>query len=153
MTDLTAVDKVLQTHNHDKSMLVAILQDAQEQYRYLPKEVLTQISIKLEVPMSEIYQVVTFYKAFSLKPRGKHICSICMGTACHVRGAPLILETVKKHLDVEPGQNTKNMQFTLNTVNCVGACAVGPVVQVDNTLYGNLTSMKSIQLLKKFEKD
>jgi NADH-quinone oxidoreductase subunit E len=153
MTDLTAVDKVLQTHNNDKSMLVGILQDVQEHYRWLPKEVLTRISEQLQVPMSEIYQVVTFYKAFSLKPRGKHVCSICMGTACHVRGAPLILETVKKHLDVEPGQNTKDMQFTLNTVNCVGACAVGPVVQIDNTLYGNLTSIKSVQLLKKFEKD
>lgn len=153
MTDLTTVDKVLQTHNNDKSMLVGILQDVQEHYRWLPKEVLIHISTKLDIPISEIYQVVTFYKAFSLKPRGKHVCSICMGTACHVRGAPLILETVKKHLDVEPGQNTKNMQFTLNTVNCVGACAVGPVVQVDNTLYGNMTSMKSIQLLKKFEKD
>jgi NADH-quinone oxidoreductase subunit E len=151
--DLTAVDKVLQAHNNDKSMLVGILQDVQEHYRWLPKEVLTQISTKLDVAMSEIYQVVTFYKAFSLKPRGKHVCSICMGTACHVRGAPLILETMKKHLDVEPGQNTKDMQFTLNTVNCVGACAVGPVVQVDNTLYGNLTSIKSVQLLKKFEKD
>lgn len=151
--DLTAVDKILQTHNNDKSMLVGILQDVQEHYRWLPKEVLTHISEKLEVPMSEIYQVVTFYKAFSLNPRGKHVCSICMGTACHVRGAPLILETMKKHLEVEPGQNTKDMQFTLNTVNCVGACAVGPVVQVDNTLYGNLTSMKSVQLLKKFAKD
>ncbi|MEO0074618.1 MAG: NAD(P)H-dependent oxidoreductase subunit E [candidate division WOR-3 bacterium] len=151
--DLTIVDKILQTHNNDKSMLVGILQDIQEHYRWLPKEVLKHVSSKLNVPLSEIYQVVTFYKAFSLKPRGKHVCSICMGTACHVRGAPQILETVKKHLGVEAGQNTDDMQFTLNTVNCVGACAVGPVVQIDNNLYGNMTSIKTVQLLKKYAKD
>jgi NADH-quinone oxidoreductase subunit E len=151
--DLTKVDKILTNHKNDKAMLVAILQDVQDEFRYLPKEVLNHISKSLNIPMPEIYDVSTFYKAFSLKPRGKHICSICMGTACHVRGSPVILETAKTHLKIEPGQNTPNMQYTLNTVNCVGACAVGPVIQVDGSLYGNLTSMKTIQLLKKFEKD
>lgn len=151
--DLNKVNNILANHKNDKAMLVAILQDMQDEFRYLPKEVLNYISKALDIPLPEIYDVATFYKAFSLKPRGKHICSVCTGTACHVRGAPVILETAKTHLKIGPGQNTPNMQYTLNTVNCVGACAVGPVIQVDSTLYGNLTSLKIIQLLKKFEKD
>lgn len=151
--DLTKVDKILERHKNDRAMLVAILQDVQDEFRYLPKEVLNHISQKLEIPMPEIYDVSTFYKAFSLKPRGKHMCSVCMGTACHVRGAPVILEAAKTYLKIEPGQNTPDLQFTLNTVNCVGACAVGPVIQMDGSLHGNLTSIKTIQLLKKFAKD
>ncbi len=151
--DLNKVNNILANHKNDKAMLVAILQDIQDEFRYLPKEVLNYISKALDIPLPEIYDVATFYKAFSLKPRGKHICSVCMGTACHVRGAPVILETAKTHLKIEPGQNTPDMRYTLNTVNCVGACAVGPVMQVNSTLYGNLTSLKIIQLLKKFEKD
>ncbi|MEO0084768.1 MAG: NAD(P)H-dependent oxidoreductase subunit E [candidate division WOR-3 bacterium] len=153
MIDLNKVDEILKKHNNDRSMLVAILQDIQDEFHYLPKEALYHLSKQLTLPLPEIYDVATFYKAFSLKPRGKHTCNVCMGTACHVRGSPVILETAKNYLQIEPGQTTKNMQFTLNTVNCVGACAVGPVIQIDNELYGNLTSVKTIQLLKKFEKE
>ncbi len=151
--DLTKVDKILEHHKNDRAMLVAILQDVQDEFRYLPKEVLNYVSQKLEIPIPEIYNVATFYKAFSLKPQGKHICSVCMGTACHVRGAPVILETMKSHLKIEPGQTTPDNKFTLKTVNCVGACAVGPVADIDGVQYGNLTASNAITLLKKIGKE
>ena len=111
--------------------LIHILHKIQAEYGYIPSQALSSISKHLKISESEIFGVLTFYKAFSLKPRGKHLVTICMGTACHVRGAPMILDELKRQLSIEPGETTEDDLFTLETVNCVGACALGPIVISD----------------------
>jgi NADH-quinone oxidoreductase subunit E len=142
------VNKVLAKHNNDASMLVAILQDVQTELNYLPKEALVTISECLNVPLSRVYSVVTFFKAFSLKPRGRHSIHVCMGTACHVRGAEKVLDKLETDLCLCAGETSTDMQFTLETVNCVGACALGPVVVVDNEYVGQVTTDKVKSILE-----
>ena len=132
------VKQVLQKHQHDKSLLVDILQDIQAEVGYLPKETLEETSRGLEVPLSRVYSVATFFKAFSLKPRGRHLISVCMGTACHVRGAGKVLESLEKSLGVKSGETTTDLKFTLETVNCVGACALGPMVIIGEDYHGEM---------------
>jgi NADH-quinone oxidoreductase subunit E len=132
------VEAILERHQHDKGMLVAILQDIQAEYNYLPKEALQKVSENLEVPFTRIYSVATFFKSFSLKPRGRHLVSVCMGTACHVRGAPKILDAIERELGIKAGETTEDLKYTLETVNCVGACALGPMVVVDGNYSGEM---------------
>ncbi len=141
------VEVILDKYNYDKGFLVSILQDIQAEYYYLPKEVLVQTSQALELPISQIYSVATFFKAFSLKPRGRHLISVCTGTACHVRGAVRIVEELERRLDVPQGEMTKDGKFTLETVRCVGACALGPLVTVDGEYYGQMKTDKLSSLL------
>jgi len=131
--------EVLQKHQHDKSLLVDILQDIQAEVGYLPKEALQETSRGLGVPLSRVYSVATFFKAFSLTPRGRHLINVCMGTACHVRGAVKVLEKIEQELRVKRGQTTKDLKFTLETVNCVGACALGPMVIIGEDYHGEIT--------------
>jgi NADH-quinone oxidoreductase subunit E len=133
------VQQVLQKHQHDKSELVGILQDIQAEIGYLPKEVLQEASKGLNVPLSRVYSVATFFKAFSLKPRGRHLINVCLGTACHVRGATKVLERVEQELKIKAGETTPDLNFTLETVNCVGACALGPMVIVGEDYHGEMT--------------
>jgi len=119
------IDKVVKKYNTDSSMLVSILQDTQTEIGYLPKEALIDLHIILDVPLSQVYSVATFFKAFSLIPRGRHQISVCTGTACHVRGSESILETFERELNIKAGESDKELDFTLETVNCVGACALG----------------------------
>ena len=142
------VDKILKHYEGDKSYLVSILQDIQGEYNYLPREPLVAVSQKLDIPLSHVYRVATFYRAFSLKPRGKHIINLCMGTACHVRGAPKILEKLERDLGIKAGETTKDKQFTIKTVNCLGACALGPVMVVDGEYHGQVTQSKVDTILK-----
>ncbi|MDV2989205.1 MAG: NAD(P)H-dependent oxidoreductase subunit E [Dehalogenimonas sp.] len=142
------VNKVLAKHNNDASMLVAILQDVQTELNYLPKEALVTISECLDVPLSRVYSVVTFFKAFSLKPRGRHSIHVCMGTACHVRGAEKVLDKLETDLCLCAGETSTDMKFTLETVNCVGACALGPVVVVDNEYVGQVNTDKVKSILE-----
>ncbi len=141
------VELILDKYNRDKGFLVSILQDIQAEYYYLPKEVLIQISQALELPISQIYSVATFFKAFSLKPRGRHLISVCTGTACHVRGAVRIVEELERRLGVPQGEMTEDGKFTLETVRCVGACALGPLVTVDGEYYGQMKTDKLNSLL------
>lgn len=129
------VDKIIQMHGQNKESLIAIMQSINDQYHYLPKRVLKYVSQELRIPVSQVYQVATFYTTFSLKPRGKHIIKVCMGTACHVRGSPRVLDEIERHLNIEAGETTEDGLFTLETVNCLGACAIGPVVVIDDTYY------------------
>lgn len=122
---------------NDKSALIQMLLDIQRENRWLSREALVGVSEKLDLPLSQIYHVCTFYKAFSLVPQGRHSISVCVGTACHVRGAPRLLDNVTRTLGVKPGETTKDMQFTLNTVNCLGCCALGPVMVIDDEYYGS----------------
>lgn len=146
-----AVGEILERYNSEKHQLVSILQDVQAHYNYLPKEALVYVSSEMNIPLSQIYSVSTFFKAFSLKPKGKHTIQVCMGTACHVRGADKILSKLEQELCIASGETSKDMQYTLETVNCVGACALGPLVVLDGEYVGNMTTNKVKSMLEKCE--
>jgi len=142
--------QALQKHQHDKSLLVDILQDIQAEVGYLPKEVLQETSEGLGVPLSRVYSVATFFKAFSLTPRGRYLINVCMGTACHVRGAVKVMEKIEQELKINRGETTKDLKFTLETVNCVGACALGPMVIVGEDYHGEMTPEGVVSVLKEY---
>jgi len=144
------VGQVLQEYQHDKSLLVDILQDIQAETGYLPREVLEETSRGLDVPLSRVYSVATFFKAFSLKPRGRHLINVCLGTACHVRGAGKVLEKIEQELGIKTGGSTKDLKFTLETVNCVGACALGPMVIIGEDYHGEMTPEAVSSVLKNY---
>jgi NADH-quinone oxidoreductase subunit E len=146
--DAAKVQEIIERHRGHNSPLMYILQDLQKEFNYLPKEALQQVSKTLEIPMSRIYALASFFHAFSLEPRGKHVCSVCMGTACHVRGAQRILDNLELELGVKAGHTSKDMKFTVETVNCVGACAIGPVLIVNEEYHGNMTTPKLSKVLK-----
>jgi NADH:ubiquinone oxidoreductase subunit E len=127
-----------------------ILQDIQNVYRYLPEDALRIVTDKLDIPFSQLYEVATFYRSFSLEPKGEHEIKVCLGTACHLRGGPLILENFERELGVRSGETTRDMSFTLETVNCVGACALAPLVVVDGEYHGNNNSSSVKKILKKY---
>ncbi|HEY87491.1 MAG TPA: NAD(P)H-dependent oxidoreductase subunit E [Dehalococcoidia bacterium] len=145
------VDSILNSYQHDKSLLVSILQDLQAECNYLPKEGLTGVSEGLGIPLSQVYSVATFFKAFSLKPRGRHSIAVCLGTACHVRGAVRILEEVERELGINRGETTQDLKYTLETVNCVGACALGPIIIVDGEYSGQMKTDKVKPLLENYD--
>ncbi len=128
--------------------LITALEEIQERYHYLPTEALILASERLSVPLSQAYSVATFYNAFSLKPKGKHCLNVCMGTACHVRGSPQVLDRLESKLNIQAGGTTRDHLFTLETVNCLGACALGPIVVTDGEYSGQMTTQKVDQLLK-----
>lgn len=142
------VDEIIDKYRNEKVPYIAILQDINNEYRYLPEEALNRISKKLEVPLSELYSLATFYKCFSLFPRGEHEVHVCMGTACHVRGAPRILDKISEKLQVKPGETTEDGKYTLETVNCLGACARGPLVMMDEKYFGLLNVAKIDKMLE-----
>ncbi len=145
------VDSILNGYQHDKSLLVSVLQDLQAECNYLPREGLTRVSEGLGLPLSQVYSVATFFKAFSLTPRGRHSVAVCLGTACHVRGAIRILEEIERELGVDRGETTKDLKYTLETVNCVGACALGPIVVADGEYSGQMKTDKVRPLLKSYD--
>jgi NADH-quinone oxidoreductase subunit E len=144
------VELVLDRYQRDRSLLVSILQDIQAEHNYLPREALEQVSQNIGVPLSQVYSVATFFKAFSLKPRGRHLINVCLGTACHVRGAVRILDEFERKLGIKPGETTRDLKYTLETVNCVGACALGPMVIVDGEYSGQMKTDKVKPLLKRY---
>lgn len=145
------VTAIVNKYNGDRGQLVSILQDIQSEYYYLPPKALVEVSKAMAIPESQLYSVATFFKAFSLKPRGKHLINVCLGTACHVRGAVRVLEKMERSLDIKRGETTKDRKFTLETVNCMGACALGPVVKVDGEYFGQMNTDKVDPLLNQFE--
>jgi len=147
--DLAKVDKIVVGYDAQPSALLAILQDIQRQENWLPREALERVAEKLSVPVTRVYGMATFFRAFSLKPRGKHICTVCLGTACHVRGAPKLVEKLERDLKVQAGETTADMNVTLETVNCVGACALGPLVILDGEYHGNMASAKLDKVMAK----
>jgi NADH:ubiquinone oxidoreductase subunit E len=142
------IESVLKKYEDEEGALVQILQDINEEFNYLPENVLKYVSELLDVPLSQIYNVATFYNAFSLTPRGDHIIKVCSGTACHVRGSSKVLGEIERALKIKSGETTSDLKFTLETVNCLGACALGPVVVVDGE-YHSTTAAKVDKLLKK----
>ncbi len=139
------VDECVKKHGR---FLIPVLQDIQDRYNYLPEELLEEVSRRLQRPLRDVYGVATFYRAFSLTPKGKHIVTVCLGTACHVRGGARIAETLARELGIEPGETTDDMQFTLETVNCLGCCAIGPIVVVDGEYYGMVDNRKALSILR-----
>ena len=146
------VQKIVKSYGGDKSYLVPIMQDLQREFGYLPKDALTALSADLGVSISRVYEVATFYKAFSLKPKGRHHISLCMGTACHVRGADLILNNITDLLGINDGETTDDLEYSFETVGCLGACALGPMVVVDGEYHGEMNIAKTTKLLKKLGK-
>lgn len=145
---MNRIDEIVDRYRGDKSALIQILLDIQREYYWLPKEALLRLSERLEVPLNRIYHIATFFKVFSLMPRGRHSVTVCMGTACYVRGSPQLLDKVEEILKVKPGETSSDMRFTLTTVNCLGCCALGPVMVVDGEYHGRLAPAKVRQFLE-----
>ena len=144
---------LIKKYRGQRGSLIPLLQDIQRQNHWLPEDALRAVSRELNLPLIDVYGVATFYKAFSLKPRGKHVVTACLGTACHVRGAPRIVDELQNFLGVKPGETTADMQFTLETVNCLGACALGPIVVIDGVYHGQMTKAKLHQTLKEIKEN
>ena len=147
------VKGIIEKYGSDKSFLVPILQDVQKKLNYLPQEALNAVSAQLSLPVSRIYEVATFYKTFSLVPRGRHHLSLCMGTACYVRGAALIESNIERVLGIKPGETTPDLEFSFDTVNCLGACALGPILVVDEEYHGQMNVSKTNKIFKNLGKD
>ena len=150
--DLKRTEEILARYPAEPRHLISVLQDLQLRYRYLPREALERVAATLGVPLAKVYSVATFYKAFSLTPRGERVLRVCTGTACHIRGAPLLLTELQKRLNIKPGETTEDLEFSIEAVNCVGACALAPVVMVNDTAHGNLTVTRVRRLLNTKDK-
>ena len=145
-----AVAAIIKKYGNDRSQLVSILQDIQTEYNYLPRTALDKVSKKMNIPQSQVFALATFFRAFSLKERGKHIVNVCLGTACHVRGGELILDALQRQLGVKTGATTVDHNFTLESVNCMGCCATGPVVKIDEEYFGHMSNEKVEPMLNKY---
>jgi NADH:ubiquinone oxidoreductase subunit E len=145
--DLGRVETILEGKGASPFDVMETLQDIQEEFRYLPEEAMCRVSETLGVPLIEVFRLANFYKAFSLKPRGRHLVTVCAGTACHVQGAPRLVDELLTQLEVRPGETTKDGAFTVETVNCVGACALAPVLIIDGRYHDHMTSKKLRELL------
>ena len=137
---------------HPESQLIAILHRAQELYGHLDQAVMDEIALTMNIPTAHIWGVATFYHYFNLKPKGKHSISVCLGTACYVKGAAQVLETVKKELKVDIGETTQDGMFTLGETRCLGTCGLAPVMMIDDKVYGTLTPKKTVEILQSFYK-
>ncbi len=151
--EASEIKTIIEKHPVEKKSLIPILQDIQAEYNYLPGIALTTLSQTLEIPLIDIISVASFYNAFSLTPRGKHVVTICMGTACHVRGAPQILDEFKRRLGIDVEETTSDNMFTLESVNCLGACALGPIAVIDKKYYGQLKIRRVDKLIKQYRKE
>jgi NADH-quinone oxidoreductase subunit E len=149
--DNDKIDKIIDKYPRDPSSLIQVLLEIQSENRWLPKEALKRVSEKLNVPLSRIQHIITFYKAFSVVPKGRHEIHVCTGTACHVRGAPRLLNAVQDLIGIKPGETDEELKFSLDTVSCVGCCALGPVMVIDGEYHGKMAPAKSEEVLKNYE--
>lgn len=145
------IDQIINKHQGDAGSLIQVLLEIQSENRWLPKEVLEKVSKKLKVPLNRIQHIATFYKAFSLLPKGRHEIHVCMGTACHIRGAPRVLDTVQNRVGIKPGETDLDFKFSLETLNCLGCCALGPVTVIDGEYHGQMTPAKAEHVLKNYD--
>jgi len=149
--DLNKVDKIIDGYEGQDSWLVMILQDIQEEFNYLPEETLKRVSEKLNVPLSRVFSVATFYSSLSLTERGKHLIKVCDGTACHLKGAVNVRDEITRHLGIKDGQATEDKKFSLEVVACLGACALAPVMAVGSQYHGGMTADKIKNTLESYE--
>jgi NADH-quinone oxidoreductase subunit E len=145
------VDSLIDSYDGNKEQLISLLQDVQAEFNYLPQDVLVKISQKLDIPLSQVFSVATFFRAFSLKPRGRHLVTVCMGTACHIRGGRRLVEKMERDYGIKPGETTEDERFTLETVNCLGCCALGPVAVVDGKYESQMTPDKLDRVLRGYK--
>ena len=145
------VDEILAHYNGVKGALIPVLQEAQGAYGFLPKDIISRIAQTLKIPVSQVYGVVTFYSQFHLNPRGRNFIRVCQGTACHVRGAKAVLKALEDELRIAPGQTTTDERFTLETVACLGACGLAPVLMINDDTHGRLTPETVCKLLDRYQ--
>jgi NADH:ubiquinone oxidoreductase subunit E len=141
------VDSLIGSYADKKEQLISLLQDVQAEFNYLPRDVLLKISQRLDIPLSQVFGVATFFRAFSLQPRGRHLVTVCLGTACHVRGGQRLVDKIERDYGIKSGETTEDMRFTLETVNCLGCCALGPVVVVDGKYESQMNADKLDRVL------
>jgi len=149
--DARMVETILQRHPKDQSSIIQVMLDIQNELYYLPRDVLNYVSEYLNVPLSRVYNLATFYKAFSLKPKGKYPIAVCTGTACHVQGAVKIMEQIERELHIKEGETTADKKFSVESVRCLGCCGLAPVVTVGKNLHGKIPSSKVSKILKQYE--
>ena len=152
-SDIHEVQMILAEQRDGASSLLAVLEEVQSRYRYLPRDALILVSERLDIPLSQVYSVATFYNAFSLKPQGRHRFQVCTGTACHVRGAIQVLDRLETQLGIQAGQTSADLEYTLETVNCLGACALGPVVVANGSYSRHMTASQVGRLLRRIKRD
>jgi len=149
--DNERIDQIIDKHHCEPSSLIQVLLEIQSENHWLPKEALERVGERLQVPLTRIQHIATFYKAFSLVPKGRHEIHICLGTACHVRGAPRVLDTVQELIGIKPGETDLDLKFSLQTVNCLGCCALGPVLEIDGKTHGKMVPGEMAEVLKNYE--
>jgi NADH-quinone oxidoreductase subunit E len=149
--DNDRIDQIIDKHQAEASSLIQVMLEIQSENNWLPKEALERVSERLEVPLARIVHIATFYKAFSLVPKGRHGVHICVGTACHVRGATRILDTVQELTGIKPVETDLDLKFSLETVNCLGCCALGPVMEIDGKTHGKMTTAETADIINKYE--
>jgi NADH-quinone oxidoreductase subunit E len=145
------VDSIIDSYADKKEQLISLLQDIQAEFNYLPQDVLVRVSQKLDIPVSQVFSVATFFRAFSLKPRGRHLVTVCLGTACHVRGGQRLVDKIERDYGIKPGETSEDARFTLETVNCLGCCALGPVVVVDGKYESRMNADKLDRVLRGYK--
>ena len=145
------VDEFIDRHQCQPDSLIQVLLDIQSEYHWLPKAAIERVAERLNVPMTRVQHIATFYKAFSVVPKGRHEVHVCLGTACHVRGAPRILDSVQDLTGIHPGETDLELKFSLETVNCIGCCALGPVIDVDGTIHGNVSTGDTEDILERYK--
>ena len=145
------VEKLIESYINKKEQLISLLQEVQAEFNYIPQDVLIRISQKLEIPLSQVFSVATFFRAFTLKPRGRHTITVCLGTACHIKGGQRLVDKLERDYYLKPGETTEDMRFSLETANCLGCCALGPVVVIDGKYESKVTPDKLDKVLKKYE--
>ena len=149
--DNDRIDQIIEQHQAEASSLIQVMLEIQSEDNWLPKEALERVSEGLKVPLARILHIATFYKAFSLVPKGRHGVHICVGTACHVRGATRILDTVQELTGIKPGETDLDLKFSLETVNCLGCCALGPVMEIDGKTHGKMTTAETAEIINNYE--
>jgi NADH-quinone oxidoreductase subunit E len=149
--EISRIDQIINKYEGEEGILIQLLLDMQQELNWIPREVAERISQRLNIPLSQIYRVASFYTAMSLTPRGRHVVSVCMGTACHVRGSPRLLDRITDILKIQPGETSADGRFTLKTVNCLGCCALGPVMEVDGKYHGKMVPAKAGDVLKHYD--
>lgn len=148
---IAKISEITKKHRESRGALIPVLHEIQDEYGYLPKDVLYQVSEELKIPITEIYGVASFYSYFSLEPKGEHVIRVCLGTACYVKGAQVLLDKLSKELNVNVGKTTENGKFTLEATRCLGACGLAPVLMIDEKVYGRLVPSDIIRILKEYE--
>lgn len=151
MINQPTFDAILARYESQPANLIPVLQEIQDEFNYLPKDELKAVADRLQVPLTQVYSVATFFKMFSLEPKGRHQVRVCLGTACHLRGGQRLVETVGRRLNVEPGHATEDLQFSLETVGCLGSCAQAPLMMIDDKYFGRMAVDKVPKILKPYK--